>query len=74
MRSSFFASRKNSTSFGIGARPAAFDVVDAERVEALGDSQLVEAGKLESFALGAVAQGGVVEKYGFGAHRWGGGR
>jgi hypothetical protein len=30
--------------FGIGARPAAFDVVDTEGIEPLGDAQLVEAG------------------------------
>src|SRR5205823_14372661 len=31
--------------FRIGARPAAFDVMDAERVEPLGDLQLVRDGK-----------------------------
>ena len=56
---------------GIRARPAAFDVVDAEFVKPLRDPQLVEAGKLESFPLRAIAQGRVVEKYRFGTHSGG---
>ena len=46
---------------GIGARPAAFDVVHAERVEALGDAQLVRDGERDALALRAVAQRRVVD-------------
>ena len=47
--------------FFVGARPAAFDVVHAEGVEALGDAEFVGEGEVDAFALRAVAEGGVVE-------------
>ena len=46
---------------GIAARPAALDVVDAKRVEAFGDAELVRNGKRHAFALRPVAQGRVVD-------------
>ena len=46
---------------GVGARPAAFDVVDAEAVERLADPALVLDGEVDALALLAVAEGGVVE-------------
>jgi hypothetical protein len=45
----------------VGAGPAALDVVDAERVEALGDAHLVLHREGHALALGAVAEGGVVD-------------
>ncbi len=45
----------------VGARPAALDQIDAERVEPLGDRDLVGAGEGEALPLGAVAEGGVVD-------------
>ncbi len=47
---------------GVRARPAAFDVGNAEGVEALGDLDLVVARERDVLALGAVAQRGVVEE------------
>ncbi len=46
---------------GIGAGPAALDVVDAEFVEFLGDADLVGHQEGDVLGLGAVAQGGVVQ-------------
>ena len=46
---------------GVGARPAALDVADAEVVELPRDVQLVGDGEVEALLLGAVAQGGVVD-------------
>jgi len=48
----------------VGAGPAAFDVVHAEGVEALGDAEFVGEGEVDAFALGAVAEGGVVKRDG----------
>ena len=45
----------------VGARPAAFDVVDAELVEHLGDRHLVGRREVDALGLRAVAQGGIVE-------------
>ena len=45
---------------GIGAGPAALDVVDAESVQALGDADLVLHGEGHAFSLGAVTQRRVV--------------
>ena len=45
----------------IGARPAALDVVDAEKIELAGDGGLVGHGEIHALGLGAVAQGGVEE-------------
>ena len=42
-------------------RPAAFDVMHAERIEPLGDADLVRARKRDAFALRAVAQRRVVD-------------
>ena len=44
---------------GVGARPAALDVVDAQPVELLGDAQLVVDGEGDALQLAAVAEGGV---------------
>src|SRR3990170_359587 len=44
----------------IGAGPPALDVVHAERVQALGDANLVFHGEGDALALGAVAEGRVV--------------
>ena len=46
---------------GIAAGPAAFNVMDPERVELLGDAELVRDRKIDAFALRAVAQGRVVD-------------
>ena len=46
---------------GIGARPAALDVADAELVEVPRDVQLVLDREVEALLLSAVAQGGVVD-------------
>ena len=46
---------------GVGAGPAALDVVHAEPVEGAGDLHLVLHREREPLALGAVAEGGVVE-------------
>ena len=46
---------------GVGARPAALDVVHAEAVEFPGDAQLVLDGQRDAFELAAVAQRGVVD-------------
>ena len=46
---------------GIRPGPAALDVVDAERVEALGDADLVLHGEGHTFALGAVPKRRVVD-------------
>ena len=53
---------------GIGPRPAAFDVMNPERVELLGDAQLVHHRKVDAFALAAVAQGRIVD-FDFGFHK-----
>ncbi len=45
----------------IGARPAALDVVDAEKIELARDGGLVGHGEIHALGLGAVAQGGVEE-------------
>ena len=45
----------------VRAGPAAFDVVDAEGVEAIGDAQLVGHRERDAVSLGAVAQRGVVD-------------
>ena len=52
---------KNSVSVGIGAGPAALDDGDAERVEMLGDAQLVGHREVDADTLRAVAQRGVVD-------------
>ena len=49
---------------GVGAGPAAFDVVEADLVQARGDAQLVGQREDHALALGAVAQRGVVEEDG----------
>ncbi len=54
---------------GIGPRPAALDVMNPERVELLGDAQLVHHRKVDAFALTAVAQGRIVYlDFGFHKH------
>ena len=42
--------------FRVGARPAAFDVVDAELIEPVGDAQFVVGGKGNAFPLRSVAK------------------
>ena len=44
---------------GVGAGPTAFDIVDAQLVEFLGDEEFVVDGEGDGFALGAVAEGGI---------------
>ncbi len=46
---------------GVGERVAAFDVVDTQLVEALGDEQFVLEREVDPLALAAVSQGGVVD-------------
>jgi hypothetical protein len=48
---------------GVGAGPAALDVIDAELVELAGDPELVLEGEGDALALRAVTQGGVVDGY-----------
>gem|GEM_PF-5319363 len=48
--------------FRVRAGPSAFDVIDAEVVQALGDAHLVFKGEADEFALLAVSQGGVVDQ------------
>ena len=45
---------------GIAAGPAAFNVMNPERVELLGDAELVRDREIDAFALRTVAQGRVV--------------
>jgi len=45
----------------VGARPAAFNVIDAKGVEALGNTNLVSAGKIDSFALRPVTERRIVD-------------
>ncbi len=49
----------------IRSRPATFDIIHTELIQAPRDSELVQAGKLESFALCPIAQSGVVDSNGF---------
>ena len=53
--------REEAVVGGIGARPAAFDVVDPELIEQLRDCHLVGDGEVDAVGLAAVAQRGVVE-------------
>ena len=46
---------------GIGPRPAALNVMDAERIKLRGNAQLIHHGKVDAFALTAVAQGRIVD-------------
>jgi hypothetical protein len=46
---------------GVGARPAALDVVEAQAVEGNRDRPLVGDGEIDALGLGAVAQRAVVE-------------
>ena len=46
---------------GIGAGPAALDVVDADAVQLAGDRRLVGHAEIDALRLRAVAQGGIVE-------------
>ena len=52
---------EKSDVLGIGARPAALDVVDPQFVELLGDADLVLDQKGDILGLGSVPQGGIVE-------------
>ncbi len=51
-----FGAREEVFIFRVGARPSAFDVIDAEFVELVQDQQLIVGRKAERFALRAVAQ------------------
>ena len=46
---------------GVGAGPAAFDVMNAQIRQFLGDADFVGQGQVEVFGLGAVSQGGVID-------------
>ena len=48
---------------GVGAGPAAFDVMNAQMRQFLGDADFVGQGQVEVLGLGAVSQGGVVDFY-----------
>ena len=48
---------------GVGAGPAAFDVMNAQLRQFLGDANFVGQGQVEVLGLGAVSQGGVVDFY-----------
>ena len=54
---------------GIAARPAAFNVMDPERIELLGDAEFVRNREIDAFALRAVAQGRVID-FDLGFHKW----
>ena len=54
---------------GIGPRPAALDVMNPERVEPLGDAQLVHHREVDAFTLAAVAQSRIVYFH-FGFHKY----
>ena len=60
-RPSVGAASKKRAVGGVGAGPAALDVVDAEAVQRLGRSALVVDGEVDALALLAVAERGVVE-------------
>ena len=48
---------------GVGAGPAAFDVMNAQLRQFLGDANFVGQGQVEVLGLGAVSQGGVIDFY-----------
>ena len=53
----------------VGARPTAFDVVEAVGGEAFGEAKFIGKGEVDAFALSTIAQGGVVKREsGSGAH------
>ncbi len=49
----------------IRARPAAFDEVDAERVELFGDTTLIVDRKVDALALRSISQSRVINFYSF---------
>jgi hypothetical protein len=51
----------------VRARPAALDIVDAERVQFFGDANFIEDAKRDALALCTVAQGRIVNGQGYGA-------
>jgi hypothetical protein len=53
---------------GIGARIAAFDVVDAQVVQHRSNRKLVREGEVDTIGLGAVAQGRVEKIKAFACH------
>jgi hypothetical protein len=57
----FFGLREKFDVLGIAARPAAFNVMNPESVELLGDAELVRDREIDAFALRTVAQGRVVD-------------
>ena len=61
--------RKKFHVLGIRAGPAAFDVMHPERVELLGDAELVRDREIDAFALRTVAQGRVID-FNLGFHKW----
>jgi len=63
----FLACAKNSMSW-IAARPAAFNIVNPERIELLGDAELVRDREIDAFALRTVAQGRVID-FNLGFHK-----
>ena len=52
---------------GVGAGPAALDIINAQFIQQARDMQLVGQGKGDALALAAIAQGGVVDGD-FGSH------
>ncbi len=52
---------------GVGTRPAALDVMDAEGIKLFRDTQLIQHGKIDAFTLAAIAQGRIVN-FDFGFH------
>ncbi len=57
----FFGLREKFDVLGIAARPAAFNVMNAKRIELLGDAEFVRDREIDAFALRAVAQGRVID-------------
>jgi hypothetical protein len=55
------ASREELDVFGVRSGPAALDVMHPERVEPLGDAELVRHREIDAFALRTVAQGRVID-------------
>src|SRR6185312_15312746 len=53
---------------GIGARPAAFDVVHAQAIQGERDLALVLDREIDALRLGAIAQGGVEDEEALAAH------
>src|SRR5262249_54847784 len=56
----FFGFSKKFDVLGVGPRPSTLDVVHSERIELLGNAQLVHHREIDPFTLAAIAQSGIV--------------